>query len=127
MSIENKVAKQELKQYYPDECMFTGLKAKVLEYHHIDKKEDGGPATKENGALSIDCIHRWLHCIIEFEDPDLFDLANECLLLYKAVMDCNNLELIKMYRDEVMPLYREKYYDYRAGRIKRKTYNNNEL
>ena len=99
-------AKDELGYKYGKKCMFTSSK-KVITYHHIDKECNGGPRSVENGALLTSVSQAWLHNYIEHKDPELFDLINECLQLYKACMDSNNVDLIRQYRDEVIPLFQE--------------------
>lgn len=50
-----------------------------LSYHHIQKKEDGGPFTWDNGALlRRDTAHEYLH-IIEYKDLEIYDYINEIL------------------------------------------------
>lgn len=88
-----------------------------LTYHHIQKEAEGGEKTVENGALMTDFGQAWLHNQIEPRDRELFDLINECLLLYKAVMDLEDVDLIRQYREEVIPLFRDaviKYNNFKA-------------
>lgn len=99
-------AKDELAYLYGNRCMFTDSK-EVITYHHIEKECDGGPRNVENGALLTSISQAWLHNYIENQDPELFNLINECLQLYKICMDSNNVELLKQYRDEVIPLFQE--------------------
>lgn len=50
-----------------------------LSYHHIQKKEDGGPFTWDNGALlRRDTAHEYLH-IIEYKDLEIYDYINGIL------------------------------------------------
>lgn len=50
-----------------------------LSYHHIQKKEDGGPFTWDNGALlRRDTAHEYLH-IIEYKDLEMYDYINGIL------------------------------------------------
>lgn len=50
-----------------------------LSYHHIQKKEDGGPFTWNNGALlRRDTAHEYLH-IIEYKDLEIYDYINGIL------------------------------------------------
>lgn len=52
----------------------------VITFHHIKKKEKGGKATVENGALLKGYNHRWLHSLpIEKQN-----IINECLIEFKA-------------------------------------------
>ena len=55
-----------------------------LTYHHIQKKEHGGPFTLDNGALLRgDTSHEYLH-IIETRDLDMYVYINNIL---KAIND----------------------------------------
>lgn len=50
-----------------------------LSYHHIQKKEDGGPFTWDNGALlRRDTAHEYLH-IIEYKDLEIYNYINGIL------------------------------------------------
>lgn len=119
MSGKNSQAKDKLKIMYGCRCMLTGIKDnKKLTFHHIEKAEFGGPATPENGANIIHEIHEWLHCCIEYNDHELFELVNECLQLYKLCLDHNERELIEQYEQECMPLFYEKYVLYKNRRRK---------
>ncbi len=75
----NKEAREELIKYYGKECFieklhlrkdteprrYTGKKQmekmKQLTYHHIKMRKDGGPSTRENGALLSNENHIWFH------------------------------------------------------------------
>ena len=104
--MKNKEASNLLEIRYGKECMATNL-TKEITYHHIQKANDGGKATVDNGArLQVD-IHQWLHCACEYQDKELFNLINECLQLYKQCIDKGNKELIKQYKDEVIPEFRK--------------------
>lgn len=79
MSKSNKKAKQKLIELYGEECFIEKLhlrpggykekyksqgqykRMKQLTYHHITKKEHGGKATVENGALLSAENHAWLN------------------------------------------------------------------
>lgn len=78
MSSSNKHAKDALIRRYGDKCFierlhlrdtsgikYTGCgqykKMKMLTYHHIVMKKDGGKATVENGALLSNENHIWFH------------------------------------------------------------------
>lgn len=102
----NKSAKEEIKKLYSDKCMLTFLKG--ISYHHIQKREDRGQATVENGALLNGRIHQWLHNVIEKNDKELYYLINECLLLYKKCRDDNRIELLEQYEEEVVREFRKK-------------------
>lgn len=50
-----------------------------LSYHHIQKKEDGGPFSWDNGALlRRGTSHEYLH-IIEYKDLEIYDYINGIL------------------------------------------------
>lgn len=50
-----------------------------LSYHHIIKREHGGPLTLDNGALlRQDTSHEYLH-IIEYKDLDMYIYINKVL------------------------------------------------
>lgn len=78
MSGKNKRAKEELIRRYGAECFierlhlrddkerkYTGKgqyrRMKMLTYHHIKMKKDGGKANVENGALLSAENHNWFH------------------------------------------------------------------
>lgn len=111
--------KDELYIRYSKRCMFTGVK-KDLTYHHIDKACDGGPKTIENGAILSSNSQKWLHCHIEMKDIDLYNLCNECLILYKMVMDQGNAELIRQYREEIMPKFTILIEEYNNSLLRKK-------
>ncbi len=100
----NKPKRNELYEHYGKECMFTGVKTD-LTYHHIDKAAEGGPTTKDNGAILSSISQAWLHNYIELNDPSLYDLINECLVLYKMVIDQGHQDLIEQYRTDVIPKF----------------------
>ena len=74
----NRMAKEALIERYGDKCFIERLhlrdtkgikykgygqykKMKMLTYHHIVMKKDGGKATVENGALLSSENHEWFH------------------------------------------------------------------
>lgn len=116
----NKAKKEQLYQLYGKECMFTGVKDD-LTYHHIDKEEWGGPTDIENGSVLSAVSQSWLHNYIELHDPALYDLINECLLLYKMVRDQGNQVLIDQYRNEIMPEFIERIVAYDKSNMNRNT------
>lgn len=79
MGNSNKKAKQKLIELYGEECFIDKLhlrpggykeeykgkgqykRMKQLTYHHIQKREDGGRATVENGALLSAENHAWFN------------------------------------------------------------------
>ena len=70
------------KEYRPrgnDWMGYTIQAINQLSYHHIQKKEDGGPFTWDNGALlRRDTAHEYLH-IIEYKDLEIYDYINGIL------------------------------------------------
>lgn len=108
---KNRGVKNLLASQYGNKCMLSGQRYN-LTYHHIEKEENGGETSLENGALVSDIGQSWLHNYIEQKDIELFDLINECLLLYKRVIELDNVQLLKQYRDEVIPLFQQAIWDY---------------
>ena len=49
-----------------------------ITYHHIQKAEDGGKVTFDNGALLTQRAHNYLH-LIERIDIDIYNRINEVL------------------------------------------------
>lgn len=116
--MKNREAKIALIKVYGSRCLLTGTLAlsRDLTYHHITKKEHGGPATVENGAQVLPSPHEWLHNELENLHPELFELVNECLQLYKLAMDQHNQPLIDEYENEVMPAVKERVLKYERRR-----------
>jgi hypothetical protein len=106
MSEKNRIAREQLEMLYDARCMLT-LCERCLTFHHIEKAQHGGEATVENGALLNDKIHSWL-TNLEYKDPELYDLINECLVLYKICMDEQKSELVQLYREECVPEFQKK-------------------
>ena len=52
------------------------LVKKDLTYHHILKREDGGKATIDNGALLMPAGHQYLH-LIEYKDIETYIAINK--------------------------------------------------
>lgn len=103
----NNGAKTDLQILYGARCMLTMVKTR-LTYHHIEKAEHGGPSTVDNGAILSEASQEWLHNNIERADPELFDLINECLILYKMSMDAGKEELVQMYQEECVPEFQKR-------------------
>ena len=108
MSSSNKRAKQKLIELYGEECFIDKLhlrkgnkekytskgqykKMKQLTYHHITKKEDGGKATLENGALLSLENHIWFNKQSPIEQARLNDIFQQ----YKmGILEINNGKII---------------------------------
>lgn len=73
------VTREMLKIYVPysnmDWLNYTLVK-KDLTFHHIRKREDGGKATIENGALLMPVGHQYLH-LIEYKDIETYIAINK--------------------------------------------------
>lgn len=95
--------KNKLKELYGHRDMLTLIESDILAFHHLIKKALGGKDTVDNGALLEESCHEWLHSLEE-DDPELFDLINECLKLYKICLDLNKKKTIKFYKKEVAPI-----------------------
>lgn len=50
----------------------------IFTYHHIVKRENGGKATIDNGAILTSVSHPYLH-IIEYKDLDMYKFINRIL------------------------------------------------
>jgi hypothetical protein len=118
MGDKTKGTKEQLKILYGCRCLLTNVKSNRLDYHHIDKKEYGGKVTVDNGVNLIKEIHEWLHRL-ENTDIELFYLINECLKLYKQCLDRDEKALIEQYETECIPLFYEKYEEYKRRKKKR--------
>lgn len=108
MSSSNKRAKQRLIELYGEECFIDKLhlrkgnnkkyksngqrkRMKQLTYHHIIKKENGGKATVENGALLSAENHEWFNQQSPIEQARLNDIFQQ----YKmGVLEINNGKII---------------------------------
>lgn len=101
----NREAKLSLHDKYGSECQLSGLALKINSgtFHHLNKEEDGGLATIDNGALLAGKIHSWLHTEIEHKDAGLYHLINDCLILYKYCLDSGLHELARQFQTEVQP------------------------
>ena len=100
--MQKRNVKTILKEEYNNKCMLTFLKSSALTLHHIQKRAVGGKNTVENGSLLLYEIHQWLHNNIELHDRKLYNLINECLILYKICVDQNKEELLEQYEQEVV-------------------------
>ena len=109
----NRSSKDRLAILYGYRCLLTNVKTKKLTFHHLSKKEWGGPASVENGANLTKEAHEWIH-YVETQDFETFMDLNDCLALYKKCIDMGMTELIQDYETEIIPKVRE--------RIKRQHY-----
>ena len=71
------------------------LVRKDLTFHHIRKREDGGKATIDNGALLMPVGHQYLH-LIEYKDIETY-IANEIM----------KNEVAKKILEEILSKYKE--------------------
>lgn len=76
-------------------------------YHHLIKDEYGGDYTVDNGAMLLWLTHQYIHNVIELNDPTLFNLVTECLMLYKECILQNHTELIEQFQQNVQPKARQ--------------------
>lgn len=77
---------------------------KKCSYHHIEKKEHGGPYSVDNGAIFLKLTHMFLHNQIETKNKQLYILIKQCLLLYKFCKENGYDELCSQYETEVQPI-----------------------
>lgn len=78
-----------------------------LTYHHIQKKEDGGPFTLDNGALLHgDTSHEYLH-IIETRDLDMYIYINKILKAINEQGYRPSREQLLLIRDVLLSFERE--------------------
>lgn len=74
------VTREMIKIYKPNGICWLGYKLtrSNATFHHIIKKEHGGTAKADNGAILTDNAHRYLH-IIEAKDIELYYALNNML------------------------------------------------
>lgn len=73
------ITREMLKIYVPYSNMDWlnyKLVRKDLTFHHIRKREDGGKATIDNGALLMPIGHQYLH-LIEYKDIETYIAINK--------------------------------------------------
>lgn len=109
MGNSNKRAKQQLIEIYGEECFIEKLnlrpkptkehykskgqrkRMKQLTYHHIQKKEDGGKETVENGAILSAENHEWFNQ----QPPQEQERLNRIFQQYKlGVLEIENGRVI---------------------------------
>ncbi len=63
---------------------YTLMRGEEFDYHHIEKKCDGGPLTIANGAILVRGVsHPYIHTI-ELKDPEMFIYLNRILKCINA-------------------------------------------
>lgn len=102
----NKRAKNELIRRYGNRCFIERLgirtdkgrrykgcsqykRMKMLTFHHIRMKKDGGKATVENGALLSNENHQWFHKQSEQDQA----VMNEMFQELKRQIDANRISV----------------------------------
>lgn len=74
------VTREMLKIYKPlsnmDWMNYRIVNKQDLTFHHIQKREDNGRETIENGALILKHSHQYLH-LIEYKDTNTYDAINK--------------------------------------------------
>lgn len=144
MGNNNKKAKQRLIELYGEECFIEKLhlrpggykekyksqgqykRMKQLTFHHITKKEHGGRATPENGALLSAENHQWFNKQSEAEQARLNTIFQQYKL---GVLEIHNGKVVQA---ETIPLdFKMEEYDsiplepdnrkYNRARVKRET------
>ena len=74
------VTREMLKIYKPlsnmDWMNYRIVNKQDLTFHHIQKREDNGRETLENGALILKHSHQYLH-LIEYKDIRTYDSINK--------------------------------------------------
>lgn len=144
MGKSNKRAKQKLIELYGEECFIEKLhlrpggykekyksqsqreKMKKLTFHHITKKEHGGRATPENGAILSEENHQWFNKQTETEQARLNNIFQQ----YKmGVLEMKNGKVVqneiltldfKMQEYDVIPLEPDDR-KYNRAKVKRET------
>lgn len=107
----NKTRKRKIKTYreYKKQCRYTNSKRKSLEkmlsFHHLRHKSNGGKAEAENGALLSALPHSYLHSLPRDEE----EIINNMLREYKENFDVNCVSLKFTPKSiEIEPLQQEK-------------------
>jgi len=140
----NKSAKNKLIELYGEECFIEKLhlrpkgckekykskgqykRMKQLTYHHIVKKEHGGRATVENGALLSAENHSWLHKQTPTKQAELNRIFQEYKL---GILEMHNGRVIQsqvldldfnMQEYDVIPVYPDDR-KYNRAKVKKET------
>ncbi len=106
--------KYDLKRLYGKKCMLTGIEETPklkLTYHHNNCKNCDDPSkeniTVENGVLLCEFIHCYfLHHIVEVQRPELYKEIRKMLNNYKEAIDTGDTEVIELYEQYLMPIFR---------------------
>ncbi len=101
----NKITQEMLKIYKPIshlDWMNYHLVRKDVTFHHLQKHENGGKRTIENGALLMPLSHQYLH-LIECKEIELYKILNR---LFKIVNE-QKYEPTREQRQLVESLLRE--------------------
>jgi len=91
----NLTRKKKIKTYreYKEQCRYTNSKRrsleKMLSFHHLRHKSNGGKAEAENGALLSALPHSYLHSLPRDDE----EIINDMLREYKANFDVNCVSL----------------------------------
>lgn len=140
----NKSAKNKLIELYGEECFIEKLhlrpggykekykskgqykRMKQLTYHHIVKKEHGGRATVENGALLSAENHSWFHKQTPTKQAELNRIFQEYKL---GILEMHNGRVIQsqvldldldMQEYDVIPVYPDDR-KYNRAKVKKET------
>lgn len=140
----NKSAKNKLIELYGEECFIEKLhlrpngykekykskgqykRMKQLTFHHIVKKEHGGRATVENGALLSAENHSWFHKQTPIEQARLNDIFQQYKL---GILEMNNGRVVQaqtinldfeLQEYDVIPVYPDDR-KYNRAKVKKET------
>lgn len=70
---------------YGKKCMITDIVTE-LALHHLDKVENGGKTTLDNGAILFYHFHQYLHNELEQKNYQLYQHVNDILIVYKKIV-----------------------------------------
>lgn len=105
-----KVTREMLKIYVPYSNM-DWLNYKLvkndLTFHHIQKREKGGKATIDNGALLMPVGHQYLH-LIEYKDIETYIAINKIFRVVNSQRSEPTTEQRKII-EYLLRLFEEKY------------------
>lgn len=90
-----RITKEMIKLYNLDKWCFMGYKLdKNATFHHIEKKENGGLETIDNGAVLNPYAHEYLH-IIEYKDIATYLAINKILKIINMQQDKPTIEQLR--------------------------------